>query len=135
MAGLVAVTLAAGYISAWGETRVRILGGLSCCGACRWRQGSTDYDDLLDVFRTHGVGGIVGVLLTGVFALETVGGAYRGNRRQRHVCLGAVRRLLALAWWSALAGAAILTLVRLFMPLRLTEEEEVEGLPQADTGR
>ena len=134
VAGLVAVTPAAGYISPGGAIAIGIVSGFACCWACAWLKYSLDYDDSLDVFGIHGVGGLVGALLTGVFALHSVGGAtgaIQGNLMQVWVQAEGV---LAVAAWSALGTWAILYVMKRLMPLRVSPQEEMEGLDAAQHG-
>ena len=134
VAGLVAVTPAAGYVSPGGAIGIGIIAGFSCCWACAWLKYSLGYDDALDVFGIHGVGGFVGALLTGVFALQAVGGAsgaIEGNLMQVWVQLEGI---LAVGAWSAIASLGILYAMKMFMPLRVSEQEEVEGLDSSQHG-
>ena len=134
VAGLVAVTPAAGYISPGGAIAIGIISGFACCWACAWLKYSLDYDDSLDVFGIHGIGGLVGALLTGVFALRSVGGAtgaVQGNLMQVWVQFEGV---LAVAAWSGLGTFVILYVMKRFMPLRVSPQEEMEGLDAAEHG-
>ncbi|MCY4123117.1 MAG: ammonium transporter [Acidobacteria bacterium] len=82
VAGLVAITPAAGYVSPVGAVAIGVVAGFSCCWACAWLKYGLGYDDALDVFGIHGIGGLLGAVLTGVFALEEIGnaaGAVQGN--------------------------------------------------------
>ena len=134
VAGLVAVTPAAGYVSPAGAIAIGVIAGFSCCWACAWLKYSLGYDDALDVFGIHGVGGLLGAVLTGVFALEEIGnapGAVDGNFWQVWIQIEGV---LAVAAWSALGTVVILYLIRLFTTLRVTPEQEVEGLDYSQHG-
>ena len=134
VAGLVAVTPAAGYVSPGGAIGIGIIAGFSCCWACGWLKYMLNYDDSLDVFGIHGVGGIIGALLTGVLALEAVGGArgaIEGNLIQIWVQLEGI---LVVAAWSAIASLAILYAMKAFVSLRVTEEEETLGLDTTQHG-
>ena len=134
VAGLVAITPAAGYVSPAGAIGIGIIAGFSCCWACAWLKYMLNYDDALDVFGIHGVGGVIGALLTGVFAMESIGGAsgaIEGNFRQVWVQLEGI---LAVAAWSAVVSFAILYAMKPFMRLRVTEEEEVAGLDTSQHG-
>ena len=73
--GLVAITPAAGFVLPGGALVIGIAAGIACFWAATWLKNALGYDDSLDVFGVHGIGGIVGALLTGVFAVEAVGGA------------------------------------------------------------
>ena len=86
------------------------------------------------MFGIHGIGGLLGAVLTGVFALEEIGnapGAVDGNLWQVWVQFEGV---LAVAGWSAVATVGILMAMRLFMDLRVTVEEEAEGLDYSQHG-
>ncbi|MDE0345326.1 MAG: ammonium transporter [Boseongicola sp.] len=134
VAGLVAVTPAAGYISPGGAIGIGIIAGFCCCWACAWLKYSLGYDDSLDVFGIHGIGGLLGALLTGVFALESVGGAtgaIEGNLWQIWVQFEGV---IAVAAWSAIGTAAILFTMKAFMKLRVSEQDEAEGLDTTQHG-
>ena len=134
VAGLVAVTPAAGYVSPGGAIGIGIIAGFSCCWACAWLKYSLGYDDALDVFGIHGVGGFIGALLTGVFALEAVGGAsgaIDGNLLQVWIQFEGV---VVVAVWSGVASLAILYGMKPFMSLRVSEQEEAEGLDSSQHG-
>ena len=134
VAGLVAITPAAGYVSPAGAVAIGVIAGFSCCWACAWLKYSLGYDDALDVFGIHGIGGLLGAVLTGVFALEEIGnaaGAVEGNIMQVWVQFEGV---LVVSAWSALGTAVILYAIRLFTKLRVTEEDEAEGLDYSQHG-
>ena len=134
VAGLVAITPAAGYVSPAGALAIGVFAGFSCCWACAWLKYSLGYDDALDVFGIHGVGGFLGAILTGVFALKEIGnapGAVEGNIQQVWIQLEGV---LAVSAWSALGTFVILYGIRFFTSLRVTEEEETEGLDYTQHG-
>ena len=134
VAGLVAITPAAGYVSPGGAIGIGIVAGFSCCWACAWLKYLLNYDDALDVFGIHGVGGFVGALLTGMFALQEIGGAsgaIEGNLMQLWVQLEGI---FVVAAWSALASVVILYSIKAFTGLRVTEEEEAEGLDTTQHG-
>ena len=134
VAGLVGITPAAGYVTPAGAIAIGIIAGFSCCWACAWLKYSLGYDDALDVFGIHGIGGLLGAILTGVFALEQVGGAtgaMDGNIGQIWVQFEGV---LAVAAWSAIGTTIILFFLKLFMSLRVTAEDEAEGLDYSQHG-
>ena len=134
VAGLVAVTPAAGFVSPAGGIAIGILAGFACCWSCAWLKYALGYDDALDVFGIHGIGGLLGALFTGVFALEEIGnasGAVDGNIWQVWVQIEGVA---AVAGWSALATAGILYAIKFTMGLRVTPEEEAEGLDYSQHG-
>ena len=134
VAGLVAITPAAGFVSPAGGVSIGVIAGFSCCWACAWLKYTLGYDDALDVFGIHGIGGLLGALLTGVFALEEIGnasGAVEGNYWQIWVQFEGV---LAVSAWSALGTLLILYPLKWVMGLRVTAEEEAEGLDYSQHG-
>ena len=135
VAGLVAITPAAGYVSP--AAAILIGGGVAvvCYGAAQLRIRSR-VDDALDVFAVHGVGGAFGAVATGVFASVAVNaagreGALAGNLSQVAVQLLAVG---AVAAYSALATAAILLVINAVVRIRVPSEAEEAGLDMAQHG-
>jgi Amt family ammonium transporter len=124
VAGLVAVTPAAGHIKpGWA-----LLLGAVASAACYWAvqlKGKLRYDDSLDAFGVHGVGGIVGALLTGVFCFTPVVGVLGGRWEQLGLQALGVGVSIAFA---AVGTYAVASLVKAVMPLRCTAQEEREGL-------
>ena len=126
--GLVAITPAAGFVDPIGALVIGIVGG----GACYWGAAKLKvmlgYDDSLDAFGVHGIGGIVGALLTGIFAIEAIGGTpgvIEGNTGQLWTQFVGI---LATIVWSAVATFVILKVVQLLVGLRVDDEAEIEGL-------
>ena len=125
--GLVAITPAAGFIAPWAALVSGALAALPSYFAILWRP-RTRLDDSLDVFAAHGLGGITGALLTGIFAQESWGGANGllfGNPAQFMVQLVSV---LAVLIYSGLASYALLTILNMFMTVRATPRTESIGL-------
>ena len=86
VAGLVAITPASGFVNPMGALVIGIVAGLVCFWGATGLKRAMGYDDSLDAFGVHGVGGFVGAILTGVFAVEAIGGEGKkglidGNRR------------------------------------------------------
>ena len=134
VAGLVAITPAAGFVSPIGGVAIGVFAGFSCCWACAWLKYTLGYDDALDVFGIHGIGGLLGAVLTGVFALEEIGnasGVVEGNYWQVWVQFEGV---LAVAGWSALVTFVVLYALKRTIGLRVTTEEEAEGLDYSQHG-
>jgi len=134
VAGLVAVTPAAGYVSPTGAITIGLLAGISCCWACAYLKYKLKYDDSLDVFGIHGIGGLIGAVLTGVFAQQAIGGAdgaFEGNIGRVWTQLQGVGAVVA---WSAVGTAVILGVIRIFTKLRVPEEDEMEGLDYTQHG-
>ena len=129
VAGLVAVTPASGFVNPLGAFWIGIAAGAVCFWAVVWLKNKLKYDDALDAFGIHGVGGTVGALLTGVFADPAINatgkGLIHGNAAQVGV------QLYGIIWtvlWTAVLTAVILTLLDLLIGLRVTREVEIEGL-------
>jgi Amt family ammonium transporter len=107
-----------------------LIGGIVCFIASTGIKRALGYDDSLDVFGIHGVGGFVGAILTGVFAVAWIGGEGKsglleGNAAQVWIQFyGTIATIV----WCAVATFVILMVVKLFMGLRVDEQTEVEGL-------
>jgi ammonium transporter, Amt family len=131
VAGLVAITPASGFVAPIGAFAIGVGAGVFCYWGCTGLKRMFGYDDALDCFGVHAVGGIVGALLTGVFAVEQYGGTagvLEGNIGQFfNQCIG-VAIVFA---YCAIASLVILTVVRIFVGLRVSEETEREGLDLA----
>jgi hypothetical protein len=105
-----------------------------CFWACTAVKQRFAYDDSLDVFGVHGVGGATGTLLTGVFAVATVGGtagALEGNPAQLLFQFYGIAATLA---WSGIVTFLLLKAIAIFVPLRVSEQGEVEGLDVTQHG-
>ncbi|MFC5429489.1 ammonium transporter [Paraburkholderia denitrificans] len=121
VAGLVAVTPASGFVGVSGALAIGFAAGLICFWSATWLKGKLGYDDSLDAFGVHGVGGIVGALLTGVFAVKDIGGA------DGSIVLQA-KGVLTTLIYSGIVSFVLLKVIDMVMGLRVTEEEEREGL-------
>jgi ammonium transporter, Amt family len=133
IAGLVAITPAAGFVLPSGALVIGLAAGIVCFWAATWLKNAIGYDDSLDVFGVHGVGGIVGALLTGVFATSAVGGdAARGlldgNPAQLWI---QAKGVLWTVGWCAVASFVLLKLIDVVMGLRVDKDSEREGLDLA----
>jgi Amt family ammonium transporter len=128
VAGLVAITPAAGYVDPKGALMLGLAAGVICFIASTKIKRAMGYDDSLDVFGIHGVGGIVGAILTGVFAVEAIGGTkglLEGNAAQVMI---QIYGIIATIVWSAVATFVILIAIKATMGLRVDDQTEVEGL-------
>jgi Amt family ammonium transporter len=128
--GLVAITPASGYVGPIAAIAIGVLGGAATYLAVHLRGKKIRIDDSLDVWAGHGIGGLTGALLTGVFAEKAINaagnnGALFGNPHQLLVQLLAV---VAVGVYSFIATWIILKVVSFVMPLRVTAEDEEEGL-------
>ncbi|WP_083239258.1 ammonium transporter [Methyloceanibacter superfactus] len=128
VAGLVAITPASGFVDPMGALWIGIASGVICYFMSTTVKKAIGYDDSLDVFGIHGVGGIVGAILTGVFAVEAIGGTpglLEGNGGQ---VLTQVWGILATIVWAAVATFVILIITNIIIGVRVSEAVEVEGL-------
>ena len=128
VAGLVAITPADGFVAPMGGLFIGIAAGIVCCFASTTVKRALGYDDSLDVFGIHGVGGIVGAILTGVFAVEAIGGTpglLEGNAAQVPL---QIYGIIATIVWCAVATFVILMVVKALMGLRVDKAVEIEGL-------
>jgi Amt family ammonium transporter len=135
VAGLVAVTPAAGYVTPAAAVLIGLGVGAVCYGAALLRLRAR-VDDALDVFSVHGVGGAFGALATGVFATVAVNPAGADGLLAGNAGLIGTQLLgvLVVAAYSAVATAAILTVVNLIVPIRVTAPAEEAGLDLAQHG-
>jgi Amt family ammonium transporter len=128
IAGLGTITPASGFVLPWHGVLIGLLAGGVCFWACTKLKLWCGYDDSLDVFGIHGVGGAMGTLLTGVFAVAAIGetaGLLEGNGKQ---LLYQVYGVVGVLIWSAVATFVILKVIDLIVPLRVTDETERTGL-------
>ena len=128
IAGLVAITPASGFVLPGGALILGLIAGVGCFFAVTWLKHKLGYDDALDVFGVHGVGGIIGAVLTGVFAAEAVGGTpglLEGNSAQIGLQLYGVGVTIV---YGAVVTFILAKLVGAVMGLRVEEDEEREGL-------
>ena len=128
VAGLVAITPASGYVDPFGALIIGLAAGLVCYWGAVVLKPKMGYDDTLDVFGVHGLGGITGALLTGVFAVEAIGGTpglLEGNAGQVLIQLEGI---IATIVYCAIVTFIILKVVGAVMGLRVDEESEVGGL-------
>ncbi len=128
VAGLVAITPASGYVGPGGAIIIGIAAGVVCFWAASWLKRTAGYDDSLDAFGVHAVGGIVGALLTGVFAVEAIGGTgglLEGNAGQvMKQAYGVIVTLL----YSGVVSWIILFVLKATIGIRVEETQEREGL-------
>ncbi|HWE45078.1 MAG TPA: ammonium transporter [Caulobacteraceae bacterium] len=123
VAGLVAITPAAGYVDPKGAMIIGLVSGPVCYAGAVWLKKALKYDDSLDAFGVHGVGGIAGALMTGAFASVAINPAGAGASVLKQA-LG----LGATIAWSAIGAFVILMICKVTTGLRVTRDEEIEGL-------
>ena len=126
VAGLVAVTPAAGFVNPQGALIVGAVAGVVCYGGAVWLKKALKYDDSLDAFGVHGIGGIAGALLTGALADAAVNPLGKdASVIKQLVGVGAT------IGWTAIGTLVILYICKFTTGLRVSEEGEVEGLDLA----
>ena len=143
VAGLVAITPACGFVGPMGAIIIGLVAGLLCLWGVNGLKRLLGADDTLDVFGVHGVGGIVGALLTGVFAAPSLGGTgvydYVANATSADYSIkGQVWiqfiAVITTIVWSGVVSVIAYKLVDIVVGLRVTEEEEREGLDISSHG-
>ncbi len=143
VAGLVAITPAAGFVGLMGGLVMGLLAGVVCLWGVNGLKHLIGADDSLDVFGVHGVGGILGALLTGVFASPSLGGTgiydYVANAVAPDYSIASqvwiqFQGVITTVVWSGLVAFIAYKLVDMIIGLRVTEEEEREGLDISSHG-
>lgn len=128
VAGLGTITPASGFVGPIGGLVIGVVAGAVCFYATQYVKRGLKIDDSLDVFPVHGVGGCVGSILTGVFAAESFGGlGLNGVSIGDQVGVQALAVLVTVVW-SGLFSYVLLKLINSFIGLRVSEDEEVQGL-------
>jgi Amt family ammonium transporter len=144
VAGLVAITPASGFVKPMPALIIGLIAGVFCYWMVAKVKAKFGYDDSLDAFGVHGAGGTLGAILTGVFAVSVVNPIFKdaqGNAAASGLLEGNAHQLLnqlvgvVIAWVLAIVGTlAILKLVDVTIGLRVSEEEEVQGLDLSQHG-
>ena len=127
VAGLVAITPASGTVGPQGALMLGLIAGVGCFFAATTLKRAFSYDDSLDVFGVHAVGGIIGAILTGVFAAEAFGGIGLENGIAAQVWIQ-TKGVIFTIFYTGILSAVILKIVDVTMGLRVSEEEEQIGL-------
>ncbi len=128
VAGLVAITPASGFVGPSGALAIGLIAGVVCFWTAVYMKEMIGYDDSLDAFGVHAIGGIVGAMLTGVFAVKAIGGtagALEGNMSQILIQAKGVGFTIV---YDAIVTFVILKVIDMVIGLRVTEEQEREGL-------
>jgi Amt family ammonium transporter len=142
VAGLVAITPACGWVGPMGSIAIGLIAGLACLLAVTGLKKKLGYDDSLDVFGVHCVGGILGALLTAVFCSPALGGTgvydYVANAVGEYSIAAQFKSqlwavLLSLTW-SGVVAAISFKVVDLLVGLRVGEDQEREGLDTVSHG-
>ncbi len=144
VAGLVAITPAAGFVTPMSALMIGLIAGVFCFWMVTKVKSRFGYDDSLDAFGVHGAGGTIGALLTGIFASSVINpifkdangnvlpsGLFEGNAHQLlNQCVG-----VAIAWVLGIVGTLVLLkIVDKLVGLRVTEEQETQGLDLSQHG-
>lgn len=129
VAGLVAITPASGTAGPMGALAIGAAAGVGCFLASTKIKRALGYDDSLDVFGVHAIGGIIGALLTGVFAAKSFGGVGLAEGMTIGSQLGVqLKGILITIGYTAVASFIILKVIDVVIGLRVTDEEETQGL-------
>jgi Amt family ammonium transporter len=137
VAGLVAITPACGFVGPMGALIIGLLAGVVCLWGVNGLKRMIGADDSLDVFGVHGVGGILGAILTGVFAAPSLGGTgvydYVANAVSADYSIAGqvwvqIKAVLLTIVWSGVVSFIAYKLVDMLVGLRVAEDEEREGL-------
>jgi Amt family ammonium transporter len=144
VAGLVAITPAAGFVGPMSALLIGLIAGIVCYLMVTKVKGRFGYDDSLDAFGVHGAGGTVGALLTGVFAVRAINPIFKdaqGKALAVGLIDGNAHQVLnqfigiVIAWTLAIIGTlVILKIVDVLVGLRVTEEHEIQGLDLSQHG-
>jgi Amt family ammonium transporter len=128
VAGLGTITPASGYVGPAGALAIGIIAGIACFYATQYIKRTLKIDDSLDVFPVHGIGGIIGSILTGVFAAKSLGGLGLGEVSMSLQVGIQILAVVVTIVWCALFSYGILKLLDKVIGIRVTADEEVEGL-------
>jgi len=136
VAGLVAITPAAGAVGVLGALVIGAVASAACFISATMLKKALRYDDSLDAFGVHGVGGIVGALLTGIFCAESLQGAGFGDGNETIAAqfIQQLKSVVVTVLWSGAVAAVTLGALKATIGLRVTEDEEEEGLDTTQHG-
>ncbi len=127
IAGLVGITPAAGTVGPMGALAIGLVAGALCVWGVTGLKRLLRADDSLDVFGVHGIGGIVGALLTGVFSAQSLGGTEADLAIGSQVWVQLISVVFTIVW-CAVVTAVVMLIVKAVTGLRVTEDEERDGL-------
>jgi Amt family ammonium transporter len=141
VAGLGTITPASGFVMPMQAVAIGLIAGAICFWACTWLKLKIGYDDSLDVFGVHGIGGFTGTLLAGVFAVAAlsvgpdtpkgIAGLLEGNPQR---VVAQIYGIVVTIVWSGVITLVILKVIEFFVPLRVKQEDEVIGLDVSQHG-
>ncbi|GLG83306.1 ammonium transporter [Acinetobacter calcoaceticus] len=131
IAGLVGITPAAAYVGVFGAAAIGLLTGIGCFYTVTRFKRVLNIDDSLDVFALHGVGGIIGCILTGVFASPTLGGNISGLQLEQQFFAQVLSIIITVAY-SGIFTWIIFKVIAMTVGLRVSKEQEEQGLDLSD---
>ena len=134
VAGLVAITPAAGLVGPMGGIVLGAIAGVVCLWGVTGLKKTLGYDDTLDVFGIHGIGGIIGAIGTGIFVSPALGGVGVADYSMAGQVVTQVTGVLITIVWSGVVSFIAFKLIGMTMGLRVSEEQEREGLDTASHG-
>jgi ammonium transporter, Amt family len=141
VAGLGTITPASGFVLPWHGVVIGVIAGSFCFWACTKLKQQLGYDDSLDVFGVHGVGGFTGTLLTGVFAAGALSATADLPGGSTGLLEGNPGQVLTQAYgvgvtilWAGIMTWGLLRVIDLFSPLRVSQQNEIEGLDISQHG-
>jgi len=128
VAGLGTITPASGFVEPWHGIVIGIIAGVVCFWACTSLKHRFNYDDTLDVFGIHGIGGLLGTLMTGIFATAAIGGSAGLIEGNPQLLLTQAYGVAVVFVWTGGMTFVLLKIVDMLAGLRVPHEHEVEGL-------
>jgi Amt family ammonium transporter len=141
VAGLGTITPASGFVMPMQAILIGLIAGGLCFWACTWLKLKVGYDDSLDVFGVHGIGGLTGTLAAGIFAVGALSATPEMPGGIKGLLEGNPQQLLAQAYglvvtivWAGVATFLILKLIGAVVPLRVRQEDEIMGLDVSQHG-
>ncbi len=134
VAGLVAITPAAGLVGPMGGIVLGAIAGVVCLWGVTGLKKTLGYDDTLDVFGIHGIGGIIGAIGTGIFVSPALGGVGVADYSMAGQVVTQATGVLITIVWSGVVSLVAFKLIDMSMGLRVSEEQEREGLDTASHG-
>jgi Amt family ammonium transporter len=129
VAGLVAITPASGFVNTQGAMIIGVVAGVGCYLSAVWLKKIFKYDDSLDAFGVHCIGGILGALLTGALADPAI-----NSLGMTHSVVTQAKGVLVTLVWSGVMTLVILLICKFTTGVRVSEEAEIEGLDMSQHG-
>jgi ammonium transporter, Amt family len=128
VAGLVAITPASGFVGPVGSMVIGVAAGVLCYAAVTWLKALFEYDDALDCFGVHAIGGATGAILTGVFAIKEYGGTPGLIEGNAHQVINQLIGVAIVASYDAIVSLIILAIIKSRLGLRVKADVEIDGL-------